>query len=60
MTVTKYMITLYFFSDSCQTQFVVHLDVSLHPSLTFTLALVQPTSAGKAPLENPSREYGIR
>ena len=45
----------------CQAQFVVHLDVSLHPSLTVSLALVQPTSAGKAPLEKPSQQrYGRR
>ena len=41
---------------SCQTENVVHLDVSLHPPLTVSLALVQPTSARKASVENPSKQ----
>ena len=54
--IMKYMSPL---SLGCQA--VVHLDVSLHPSLTVSLALVQPTSAGKAPLEKPSQQrYGRR
>ena len=40
---------------------MVHLDLSLYPPLTVSFALFQPTSARKAPLENPSQHrYGGR